>query len=239
MDSLRGIISDLHVFLYGGIRTLPLTLAGTMVILGLFTANYAMMFFLVGFLIVIPFLSSALNALADTLVAAFGIDAFKTKTSDICNVVIPYATLSNSSTVGGANVLCTTSFAMICFFLGYIMTNAVSLYQQPPKDGADPAMISNRKSHVILGMASIALFSLIMIGFRINSGCEPSLGSIAGILVFVLGIVIFAGLGMGWYNILSVFTPSQPGLLADLFGISSRILPESATAVACVVDPTA
>ena len=232
MDSLRGIVSDLHVFLYGGMRTLPITLAGTMVILGLFTANYAMMFFLVGFMIATPILSAILNKIADALVLAFDLNMFKIKTSDVCKVVIPYSTLSNPSKVEHENVLCTTSFAMICFFLGYMMTNAVALYQRPKDDGADPIKVSNRTSHAVLSIASIIVFAFIVIGFRIYAGCEPKVG-------LVMGTLIFGALGYGWYTMLS--NPSD-GRLADLFGISNRILPASATAdrpVACIVDPNA
>ena len=232
MDSLRGIISDLHVFLYGGMRTLPITLAGTMVILGLFTANYAMMFFLFGFMIVTPILSAILNKIADALVLAFNFNIFKTKTSDICKIVIPYSTLSNPSKVENENIVCTISFAMICFFLGYMMTNAVTLYRRPVEDGADPVKVSNRTSRAILSIISIVVFAIIAIGFRIYAGCEPNVG-------IVMGVLIFGALGYGWYTMLS--GPSD-GRLADLFGISNRILPASATAdkpVACIVDPSA
>jgi len=232
MDSLRGIISDLHVFLYGGMRTLPITLAGAMLILGLFTANYAMMFFLAGFLIVTPIAAGILNTIADFLVAKFDFDFLKSKTADICKVVIPYSTMTNPSKVENTALLCTTSYAMICFFLGYMMTNAVALYNRPVDDGADPTKVSNRTSHAVLAIASIIVFGLITIGFRVYAGCEPTTG-------IVLGLLLFGGLGLGWYNMLS--KPSA-GRLADLFGISNRILPSSATSdkpIACIVDPNA
>jgi hypothetical protein len=213
-------------------RALPITLAGTMVILGLFTANYAMMFFLVGFMIATPLLSSILNLIADALVLKFDLDMFKTKTSDICKVVIPYSTIKDTSRAENANVLCTTSFAMICFFLGYILTNAVALYKRPTDPGADSIKVSNRTSQAVLSIASIIIFTFIVIGFRMYSGCEPKIG-------LVLGTLIFGALGYGWYTMLS--NPSD-GRLADLFGISNRILPNSALVdrpVACIVNPNA
>jgi hypothetical protein len=214
-------------------RTLPITLAGTMVILGLFTANYAMMFFLAGFMIATPILSAILNLGADALVLKFDLNMFKTKSSDICKVVIPYSTTSNPSKAENENVLCTTSFAMICFFLGYMLTNAVELYKRPTDPGADPIKVSNRTSHAVLSIASIVVFALIVIGFRNYAGCEPTVG-------FLLGAPLFGALGYGWYRMLS--KPSD-GRLADLFGISNRILPASATKedrpVACFVDPNA
>ena len=112
------------------------------------------------------------------------------------------------------------------------MTNAVALYQQPVEDGSDQTKVSNRTSHAVLAIASILVFGLITIGFRVYAGCEPTTG-------IVLGLILFGGLGVGWYNMLS--KPSA-GRLADLFGISNRILPASATAdkpMACIVDPSA
>ena len=233
MDSLRGIISDLHVFLYGGMRSLPITLAGTMVILGLFTANYAMMFFLVGFMIATPLLSTILNALADFIVVTFPFSRsiFTSKTTDICNVVIPYSTIPNPSRVKDEFIVCTTSFAMICFFLGYMLTNAVELYKRQQSPGADPTKVSNRTSQAVLSIASIVVFTIIVIGFRLYAECEPPyLGIIAG-------VIIFGSLGYGWFTMLSSVSD---GRLADLFGISNRILPASATPdgpVACFLNP--
>jgi hypothetical protein len=233
MDSLRGIISDLHVFLYGGMRTLPITIAGTMLILGLFTANYAMMFFLVGFMIATPSLSAVLNAIIDATASKWGIDWFKSKTSDVCNVVIPYSTLDKPSKVEDVNILCPTSYAMICFFLGYMLTNAVELYRRGTDPKADETKVSTRKSHAILSILSIIVFTIIVIGFRMTSKCESTIG-------LIIGILIFGPLGYGWYKMLS---KSNEGRLADLFGISNRILPASAMKldgpVACFADPSA
>lgn len=226
MDTIKGIISDLHVFLYGGMRTLPLTLAGTMIIVGLFTANYAMMFCLVGLIIVTPILAWVMNMGADAL-GAMGIKLFAVKSSDVCSLIIPYSTLQNPSKVEDISIFCTTSHAMVSFFIGYILTNAVRLYATPPPDQADPIKVSNRKSHAVMAIASIVVFALIAIGFRSYTGCEPTLG-------LILGTLLFGGLGVGWYYALG-----QPmeGRLADIFGIANRIIPSSATSMACV--PTA
>ena len=224
MDTVKGIISDLHVFLYGGMRTLPLTLAGTMAIIGLFTANYAMMFCLVGLIIVTPILAMSLNKIVDLIYFATGFDMFRVKSSEVCNIVIPYSTLSNPSKAEFASIFCTTSHAMICFFLGYILTNAVRLYTTPPPEQADPIKVSNRKSHAVMAIASIVVFAFIAIGFRSYTGCETTIG-------LLVGALLFGGLGVGWYYALS-----QPmeGRLADIFGIANRIIPTSATSYACV-----
>jgi hypothetical protein len=225
MDSIKGIVSDLHVFLYGGMRTLPITLAGTMAILGLFTANYGLMFLLLGFMIVTPIVAFLLNSLADAAYANFGWSFLRAKTSDICHVAIPFSTLELPTKGGEQTMICTTSLAMICFFLGYVLTNATSLYTQKQEEGADPTKVSNRKTHTVIAIASVIIFAVIAIGFRMYAGCESPVG-------LILGIPLFGALGMGWYNMLSSMSG---GRLSDIFGISNRILPASATApVACI-----
>jgi hypothetical protein len=64
MESLRDLLTDIHVLLRSGMTSLPLTIGGTMLLLGLCTANYAILFFLVGFLILVPSLVGGVNALA-------------------------------------------------------------------------------------------------------------------------------------------------------------------------------
>jgi uncharacterized membrane protein len=54
MDNLKDIIYDIKYFILGGFSTLPLCIAAISIILGLFTANYALLFFLAGFLILAP-----------------------------------------------------------------------------------------------------------------------------------------------------------------------------------------
>jgi hypothetical protein len=230
MDSLKGIISDLHVFLYGGMRTLPITLAGTMVIIGLFTANYAMMFLLAGFLVVVPVIVLVLNKLIEFASITFKTDMFKTKMADVCDLVIPFSTLDNPSPSGYQYILCTTSIAMTAFFLGYVLKNGMELYSQKQEEGADPAKVSNRKTHAILAIGSIIVFAALAIGFRAYTGCEPMFGLFVGTIMFGL-------LGSAWYTMLS--KPSG-GRLADIFGISNRIIsPSASQPVACMIDPNA
>jgi uncharacterized membrane protein len=190
-----------------------------------------MMFFLAGMIIVVPILSGILNKLADLFMATTGSEVFKVKTTDVCDFVIPYSTLKTPSKVEFVNIVCTTSFAMICFFIGYIMTNAVELYKKKPEQGVDPAKVTNRTSRAVLAMASIAVFALIIIGYRLASGCEPAIG-------YFIGAPFFAMVGYGYYSAIS---SPMDGRLADLFGITNRILPSSATSdkpIACIIDPT-
>jgi hypothetical protein len=245
MDSLKDIISDIRIFLYGGILTLPLTIAGTLTILGLFTANYAILFFLLGFLVLTPILSSLLNlGISEGTIALLkaigqeGINPFRTKSADVCKVVIPFLTLNtNTMKEDTTNVAISSWLAMITFFIGYIFTNALQLYSRESPDtditvtsttAPDiSSKIVNRKSQAIISMVSIIVFLLIVLGFRLYSGCE-------GKISIALTTLIFFYLGNSWYYALSGIGEDR---LSDLFGIANRLLPPSAISnapIACV-----
>lgn len=237
MESLKDIVSDIRVFMYGGILTLPLTIAGTLSILGLFTANYAILFFLLGFLVLTPLASTILNfSLSSILPSSW----LKAKSGDVCKLVIPYSTLKNPTGIEEGSVASSSWVAMVAFFIGYIFTNGLELYS---RDSVDPVitvtstnasdlntMVTNRKSQAIIAMVSTIVFALIVLGFRYYSGCE----SIFGMILTTLTFVFF---GHGWYKGLSKVGQDR---LSDLFGIANRLLPPSAinnAPIACVPVP--
>jgi hypothetical protein len=240
MDSLRDIVSDIRVFLYGGVLTLPLTIAGTLSVLGLFTANYAILFFLLGFLIITPLSSSTLNAVLGSIFEGKSYNPFRARTSDVCKLVIPYTTLKTPVASTDSNVVSSSWVAMISFFTGYIFTNALELYSRETQDSSINVtstsasdintMVTNRKSQAIIALISIVVFAAIVLGFRFYTGCESIMGMILTVLIFVFS-------GSGWYKALSSVGQDR---LSDLFGIANRLLPPSAinnAPIACVPVP--
>ena len=240
MDSLKDIISDIRVFLYGGVLTLPLTIAGTLSILGLFTANYAILFFLVGFLILTPLSAATLNFILGSFFVGKSFNPFKARTSDVCKLVIPYSTLKAPVGIVEENVVSSSWVAMISFFIGYIFTNALQLYNRESEDTTVTVtstsasdidkMVTNRKSQAIIAMASVVIFALIVLGFRFYTGCESITGMILTSFIFVFS-------GHGWYKALSKVGQDR---LSDLFGIANRLLTPGAinnSPIACVPIP--
>jgi hypothetical protein len=240
MDSLRDIVSDIRVFLYGGILTLPLTIAGTLSVLGLFTANYAILFFLLGFLIITPLSASIINFILGSVFEGKSFNPFRARTSDVCKLVIPYTTLKNSVPSADSNVVSSSWVAMIAFFTGYIFTNALELYNRETQDSSINVtgtsasdintMVTNRKTQAIIALISIVVFAVIVLGFRYYTGCESIMGMILTVLIFVFS-------GNGWYKALSSVGQDR---LSDLFGIANRLLPPSAinnAPIACVPVP--
>ena len=239
MESLKDIVSDIRIFLYGGILTLPLTIAGTLSILGLFTANYAIMFFLLGFLVLTPLTATIIDKVLTSLLVGKSFNPFKGKTGDICKVIIPYSTLPAASGED-ISVISTNWTAMVAFFVGYIFTNGLELYNRETIDttinvtsssASDlNTMVTNRKSQAIIAMISVIVFALIVFGFRFYTGCESTLGMILTTFGFIF-------MGHGWYKALSKVGQDR---LSDLFGIANRLLPPSAinnAPIACVPVP--
>ena len=213
---LMDVISDIRTFMYGGMITLPLTIAGTMLLLGLFTANYAMLFFLIGYLIVTPLLSSGLYKISAYISSESTF--FCTKLNDTCKLNIKNTDKGSSPWV-----------AMVSFFIGYIFTNGVMLYKYTPEgDAAESPEVKNRKNITLITMMSVVLFAAVSLGYRYYTKCEEN--------VYGMGVssVIFILLGVGWYKLLSIRGDDR---LADLFGIANRLLGINATKnepMACV-----
>ena len=211
------MVSDIRIFLYGGMTTLPLTIAGTMLLLGLFTANYAMMFFLLGYLLLSPLSTMILNTLLPPNNPFVAVPSR-------CQLTYHNQKAADSATEGP---LTTTWMSMVSFFLGYMINNASQLLSKESPDESllvtsDGATISkkilNRKSQALMSLISIIVFAVVVIYFRYSTGCDSFIG-------IILTLALSGTTGFVWYSILSLFGQSR---LSDLFGIANRLLPPSA-----------
>jgi len=236
MDSLKQIISDIPVFLYSGLTTLPLTIGGTLLIIGLFTANYAILFFLLGFLIVVPLGATIMDFLFSWLPESWT----KVQTTDICRIVIPFTTIQAPVGKKDEKVVSSAWMAMITFFIGYMFHNALQLYSLQTTDpsltvdtnSASDMKTSNRTSQAMVALISIVIVGLVLVFFHYRIGCESLIGTI-------LTAGAFSVSGYYWYSMLSGIGQDR---LSDLFGIANRLLPPSAITngpVACIPDPDA
>jgi len=213
------IFSDIKVFLYGGFQTLPFTMGGTLLLLGLFTANYAALFFLFGFFIITPILTAGVNKVCDFF-------KWSKPGSDVCTLIAPFpATMNLPTTSYGVSYWMT----MVSFLFGYLITNAVEIYKVPIQYPSDPtkatpdvvADITNkagyRKSQMVI---SLLMLSIVLVAFlivRISSKCDNPWALIAA--------TAFAAAGCGWFFILSIAGQKR---LSDLFGIANRLMDPNA-----------
>lgn len=218
MDTLKDVVSDIRIFLYGGMTTLPLTIAGTMLIIGLFTANYAMMFFLLGYLLFSPLAAILINLLLPN----------NNPLPDIpsrCQLAYHNQKLAGSAASG--DYVTTVWMSMVSFFLGYMVNNASQLFSRESPDESllvtsDGAIINkkilNRKSQALMSFIAIIAFTVIVVYFRYSTGCDTFFGIIST-------LALSGTMGFGWYYTLSLIGQDR---LSDLFGIANRLLPPSA-----------
>lgn len=222
--NLFTIASDIRYFILTGLETLPLTIAGTFLVIGLFVGNYAMLFFLVGYLLLVPSVAFGVNTV-NSIVRSWAKwpkeFSWGGKDMDACNVVTGFGT----SGIGRDKYDMAVSYwmAMVGFFIGYIFTNAWSLYEKPSASGtdSDPKIASGvtlRQSQSITAMVLILILAVSVLYMRLfYSSCDSWMS-----LILCGG---FAGLGWWWYTLLSSIGEDR---LSDLFGIANRLMTPSA-----------
>ena len=243
MESLKDVLNNIKGFLYAGLAHLPLSIGSTMLVLGLFTGNYAMLFFLVGFLVIAPFAAFLLNWLItiipDDWYGERKINPFKVINNDICRVAMPFVTLNSAKSESETHVI-SEWLAMMLFFFGYIIYNASSLFAKVSDEKSDNSKVLKRKIQTMMSLASIGVLTLFVLYYRMSTRCEfTSNGQIWPIILVIIACMLFAFLGYGWYSALSSINES---CFSDLFGIANRLIEPDVAAkdtrpVACIPTP--
>jgi len=261
-DTLNAKIADLKVFLYGGLRSLPFTLGGTMLMIGLFTSNYAILFFLIGLLLVAPLGSWVVNRIIPIIwncilylgylliylfkgqegaesykpTSFLNIPYFQTTVTDVCKLIIPF---SSSSPSGPETVISSEWMAMTSFFIGYVVCNSLQLYTNDVTGSATLNVPNAPDTQMKINKRkSQAMFALVSISIfaLIVLGFRWSTGCENGISLLLTGAG-FGAAGYYWYQLLSEV---GQGRLSDIFGIANRLLVPSAIKngpIACVPIP--
>lgn len=223
--NLFTIASDIKYFLLSGYQALPFVIGGTFTILGLYTAQFSMLFFLIGFLFITPFMTLILNFGASMIIPFKQKDVpwLLSPDNDICNM------LSIPSEAGEETMktILTPWLSMVTFFLGYIGMNAYAILQKPieypPKaDAATKKATDNkamlRRSQTTVGLIVTAVLTVVILIMRtFVTGCDSIVGGILSIGSIVLGAC--------WYSILSWGNGDR---LSDVFGIANRLMTTSA-----------
>lgn len=244
--SIFNILSDLRDFLFAGVRAFPTAFAATALFLGLFTANYAMLFFLLGLLIGVPLLNTAANGI---LGLAFGA-AYRDRPlptwlrgsgKAICNLTLPEGGTPGSYAAEQPGQIISNWLALTVFILGYLMTNAVAIYQYPveyPVNASDDVKkqtdekVSLRESKALTAMVILAAVAIALLVLRWMTSCD-------GLFGIILGVLLFGHASVGWFYLLSLTGQNR---LSDLFGIANRLLSPFALVnqpVACLPDASA
>jgi hypothetical protein len=223
MDTLINLVEDLKVFIYGGMQSLPLVLGGTLLLLGLFTANYGMLFFLAGYMVLTPLVTGVVNAIFNNIPDSTW---FKIKASEVCGI---YSNNKMYEKDAKEAVVFSQWLAMISFFVGYIANNAMDLYNKDTPDSTTndnlfKNKVMNRKAHAIMSWIICGLVVICAIYLRNESGCEGEKNDMTKIFWRIpVSTIGFGTAGYYWYNYLT--SDANSNRLSDLFGIANRLLP--------------
>jgi hypothetical protein len=137
-------------------------------------------------------------------------------TYDICNLVPSAPGVSR----GGAPISVAPSFwmAQLLFFVGYLLQNAMELYNQPADPQAPESKVRNRREQAITALVITTLVTTAFVAIRYTTGCETAFG-------MGIAVVTMIPLGVGWYKFASLCGARN----ADVFGIAGKILPMGAS----------
>jgi hypothetical protein len=198
---LKGVIGSFKTFVYGGFDKLPLTIAGTFLVLGLCTSNYTMLLFLSVYLIIVPFLGDVLDFLLPLFFEATNISVAKS--------------------ISAKNI------GMITFFISYLYMNASYLSTYKMDDSSPNDKKDNRKNTVKSSIAYLSIFSFIVFCMEIYKfGSDNTSNLLKNIVLLIIIIGIFISITYAYFY--SMRSNSVSTKYIDLFGISHRILQNSA-----------
>lgn len=232
--SLFNILSDLRDFLFAGVRAFPTAFAATALFLGLFTANYAMLFFLLGLLIITPVSNSVFNSIFGLALPA----SLKGSGKAICNLTLPEGAAAGSYMQDQPGQFISNWMALTVFILGYLMTNAIAIYQFPvqyPANASDDTKkqtdekVMLRRSKALTAMLILAAVGISLLVLRWMTSCD-------GLFSIGAAALIHGGAAIGWFHLLSTTGQNR---LSDLFGIANRLLSPFALVnepIACLPD---
>lgn len=225
--TLFTLIGDIRAFVNNGISALPLTVIGTSLLLSLMSANYALLFMLMCMTVFVPILLFGGNLGLEFVTQWFtppSSQLFGSRVSSICDIITPFPAPIDVNTAERAYTFGSYWLAMMSFFFGYIITNAVSLLQKDTQmpvnadDTMQQMVISgqnNRKIQAISAIMTTTIFAIIMILWRIlKSDCESYVFS-------TISAIVFGVFGFSMYEWLSSVGQDR---LSDIFGIANRLL---------------
>ena len=206
---------------------LPIVLISITAFFATSTANPGMMILLLGQIIAIPLVQTALGFLRGISLIQYYLKLGPPIKYDTYNKLCSLSPVD----VKGDQLVPPVSYwiAHVVFFATYVLSNAMTIYTTDPEvNNPDPIKVENRKSQVLTAFViTLGIFLFFIYQHYNYVGCD-SFGSL------FLGLVLYIPLGYGFFELAKVC-----GLrTADLFGIATKLyLPspgESSYPYACV-----
>lgn len=222
------IVQTLRSLILLSFMSLPMMIIAFVMFLALGLGNMSMFILLIGQVLAVPPTVTLLQAIVGAISKGTNPATFYVPMSDVSLLVPSEMTLD-----AYANVTPSWWMAHVMFFLGYLLANAVSVYNMPT-DGALKAgtewMAENRRAKAI-GIICVVLLTAVTAGIirlKVTQAETP-----VGLLVAILAM---GGLGYGWYQFAAWCGARQ----ADVFGMVQQMLPadpNNEVPMTCVYAP--
>lgn len=215
------VLSTLRTSLLLAFKSLPLLLIGFIIFLAFGLGNTSLFILLSGQALIVPLITEFLHYISNNS------PNIALLTSNDVSQLVPTALGSVTTHV---NVFPSYWMAHIAFFFGYLLSNALSMYQQKTElsiiQGASSdavkisinLKIAARKEKALTLIASTVAFFVIITVLRvIATGAETFAGIMVSLLLF--------GAGYGWYLAAEALGATN----SDVFGIAMQMMsPDSA-----------
>jgi len=223
MSFLGELVCNIRSMTSHGFRSLPVLLAGSILVLGLAQGNFNLLFFFTGMFILTPLATVILNMIVEFI---FGFWPF-TNISKIFwqnqHANAEQCTLFGTPVKGqefnpptAGTVVPAYWMTIMAFFFTYLYFNASNLYNKPIEKNAPKKAVIARQSQSIISMVVLTITAILFTIFRYSTSCDTGLG------IFVSWMLGYY-LAYGWYNFMK---SCGLGRLDDLFGINNQLLPK-------------
>jgi hypothetical protein len=204
-------------------RSLPVLLAGSILVLGLAQGNFNLLFFFTGMFIITPLATVLLNLAVGLL---FTIWPFKNidklfwqseyANAEQCTLFATPSKGQEFNPPTGGVVVPAYWMTIMAFFFSYLYFNADNLYNKPAEPNAPKRAVIARQSQSMISMFVLVITAVLFTFFRYSTSCDTGLG------IFVSWILGYY-LAFGWYSFMK---SCGLGRLDDLFGINNQLLPK-------------
>ena len=205
-----------------GFRSLPVLLAGSILVLGLAQGNFNLLFFFTGMFVLTPLATVLLNMIVEFI---FGIWPFTNiskvfwqndrANAEQCTLFATPIQGKEFNTPTAGAVVPSYWTTIMAFFFTYLYYNAADLYGKPAEPNAPERYVMARQSQSLISMIVVIITGILFTFFRYTTSCETGLGVLVS---WVLG----GYLAFGWYKFMK---SCGLGRLDDIFGISNQLLP--------------
>lgn len=214
-------LADVRSTIILAFKALPLLLISFIGFLAVGLGNLSLFVLFLGHAIVVPIATEACHTIPS--------NGTLTTPNDISQLV-PLIPTTGASYTSPTNNMPSYWMAHISFFFGYILMNAISIYNMPVDKLSAEWQVTSRKTRAVTIITTTVILWILFAYMRYSlTGVENAAG-------IMLAILLLGGAGVGWYYLASALGARN----SDIFGIAQSMVSQetgNAKPVTCVYSP--